>query len=112
MACFDRAGKLTYRARVPVSAEDVAVDGTGQLHVLGTMDGRHMLVRLAADGSRVDVIATDRAGGGLLGGENTLVASAYGLCLLFGGSHRMRVIGPDGRLVSQSDASRRADADT
>jgi hypothetical protein len=110
VGCIDRSGKVVYRKQLRVN-EQIGADAYGHLYVLGKVDDRRTLVRVAPDGSRVDVVATARKQGGVLGDESVLTVGSDGTCILLGASRTIRVIAPDGRLVYQSDASKKWDAE-
>ncbi|HVV85432.1 MAG TPA: hypothetical protein VHE35_20375 [Kofleriaceae bacterium] len=117
VACFDRTGKRVWRVKLPIdnlSGHWLGVDGAGQVHALGTLQGdprTRVLVRVSADGSRVDTIATDHLNGGVLGGEELLLVAPDGTIYLLRYGMRIRVLAPDGRLLYQSEKSVAEDAD-
>jgi DNA-directed RNA polymerase subunit RPC12/RpoP len=107
VACFDRTGKVAYRARLPASAYAVGTDGYGQLYAVVGRTDQKILLRIAPDGTRIDTLAMHRSAGGVLGHEDALVVSPDGMCYLLGYGNSVRVIAPDGRLVHQNDGSRK-----
>jgi hypothetical protein len=116
-ACFDRTGRRQYRVKLPLDGQRggrIAVDGAGRLYVVGYTQGdpqTRKVVRVSQDGGRVDVVATDRRAGGAVGSEELLVVAEDGTLLLFASYRRCRIIDPSGRLVHQTDDSRKTDAE-
>lgn len=117
VACFDREGNRVYRVKLPVDDDRgnrIGADAAGQLYVLTRQSGHpdvRQLVRVAPDGSRVDVIATDHRAGGVLGDEEKLAVAAGGQIVLLAYGKAVRMLGPDGRPLYVSDKSREEDAD-
>jgi LSD1 subclass zinc finger protein len=115
IACFDRTGHRVYRIKLPLDGQSgnrIAVDGAGRAYVLGHTSADpnvRKIVRVSADGNRVDVVATDRRAGGTLGGEEHLVVAPDGTLLLFEYGHRCRILDIAGNVVFQSDKSRESD---
>ncbi len=116
VAAFDRTGKRLYRLKLALDGIDdqIGADAQGALYVRGHVNGnpeQRMVMRVAPDGSRADVIATDRRRGGVVGSENMLVVAPDGTLYLFRHGMRIRVLAPDGRLLWQSDASKAGDVE-
>jgi hypothetical protein len=117
VACFDRQGNRLYRLKLPVDDDRghrIGADAAGHLYVLTRQQADpevRQLVRVAPDGSRVDVIATDHRAGGVLGDEERIVVATGGQILLLGYGKAVRMLAPDGRLLYMSDKSREEDKD-
>lgn len=117
VACFDRAGRRLWRTKLPVDSlrgSSLGVDGNGALYALGTLEGDprpRVLVRVAPDGSRADVIATDHLHGGTVGAEELMVVAPDGTVVLMRHGMRTRVLAADGRLLYQSPTSKADDAE-
>jgi hypothetical protein len=115
VACFDRTGDRVYRTKLPVASrrgDALGSDAAGNLYVLATMEGDprpRVLVRVSPDGKRVDTIAGDRRTGGVIGQEEHLLVAPDGTIVLLRHYMCSRVLGPDGRLLFQSPASRQDD---
>ena len=117
VACFDREGKRLYRVKLEVDSVRggrIAADRMGRLYVVARRSGDpppRVILRVASDGSRVDVLADDQLGGGVVGGEEHLIVTSEGALVLLDWGHRVRVLEPDGRLRARSDKSRAKDED-
>ncbi|MGO8999869.1 MAG: hypothetical protein ACLQVI_41615, partial [Polyangiaceae bacterium] len=115
VACFDRAGERIYRLKLPadsIRGHRMGTDRSGRLYVLAQRPGdppTRLLLRVAPDGSRADLIASDHRAGGVLGNEDHLVVLPDGTIVLLDYGGQSRVLGPDGRLLSISDKSREKD---
>jgi hypothetical protein len=111
VACWDRAGHRVYRRRLPVAgtySHCIGADAAGNLYVRAEQPGDprpRVLVRVSPDGKRVDQIAGDRRSGGVMGREERVLVAADGTIVMLRHYERMRVLGPDGRLVYQSPRS-------
>ena len=117
IACFDRAGKRLWRIKLPadgVRGDRLGTDGAGNLYVLAELPGDprpRVLLRISPDGERVDTLAHDRRIGGVIGDEELLLVSPDGVIIMLRHGMRIRVLGPDGRLLHLSEASRESDAE-
>ncbi len=117
IACFDRSGERVYRIKLPV--EDVrghylGTDAAGSLYALCSVRGtpsQRALIRVSPDGKKVDIIATDRRSGGVIGDEDRLLVAPDGTIFMISSGRDMRVLAPDGRLLFISESSREDDAD-
>jgi hypothetical protein len=109
---LDRSGKLVYRVDVQKDVHGrIGADAAGHAYVVTHGNRRRWLMRISSDGKRVDELATDHLHGGVLYHDNDdlCVARDGSTCHVRYGM-AMRVLAPDGRLVSISDAARDDDA--
>jgi hypothetical protein len=92
----------------------MGTDGAGNLYLLGSQAGDpnpRTLFRISPDGGRVDIVAIDRRLGGTVGDEDHLMVAWDGTIYLFDYGMKMRVLGPDGRVLYISQKSKEEDAD-
>ncbi len=115
VAAFDRTGKRIYKLKLPVDDVDgsqLGADAQGNLYARCTLSGdpsARVLVRVAPDGSRADIICQDRLAGGAIGKEDEIVVARDGTVFLIDYGMCMRKFAPDGRMLWQSPASKSDD---
>lgn len=110
LAAFDRTGKRLWRQKLPLDRVQDApkTDAAGNIYVRGSVNGDptvDQVLRIAADGSRCDLIATGRPYRGVLGEEDHLCVGPDGSIFLFDYGMKARYLAPNGQLRWQSPAS-------
>lgn len=110
IAAFDRTGKRLWKQKLPLDSSDDApkTDAAGNIYVRGTVSGDptvEQVVRIAADGSRCDLLATGRPYRGVVGDEEHLCVGPDGSIYLFDYGMRARYLAPNGQLRWQSPRS-------
>jgi len=103
LGAFDRTGKRLWKQKLPLDGVDDApkTDAAGNIYVRGTISGDpsvEQVLRIAADGSRCEVLATGRAYRGVLGEEDHLCVGPDGSIYLFDYGMKARYLAPNGQL--------------
>lgn len=112
VAKLDRAGRVLYRKDIGKELQGrIGADAAGNAYLIASANRQRFLVRISADGKRVDTLATDHLHSGVLDHQDTLLNVARdGSTFHTRWGMAMRILAPDGRLVFISEPALADDA--